>query len=385
MTREERRETRIIRCPACQRYYRIAAGPPSPNARLRCSKCGEIFSLSAAVAATPQAPATPQPKRGRVLVSTDGEEFQALIGEVLTAAGFTLRQARSGEEAWAAIGSWRPRVALLDVALPGIPAFELCDRVRADRDLKGTGLILIASVFQQTRYKRAPTSLYGADDYIEKHHIRDWLPEKIERLMHAGAAVAEPAAALEAAAPSKAGKAGKAVAAPTPAEVRHGGADGHDEQDEHDQESLIREELYGPPGRERQGLQRLQEGLRRYARIIISDIALYNQELVERGIREGTFTTLLKKEIEEGSRLYQLRVPSSSGGKGITTRRSGTSSPSARRRRSPTCARRGGGSEPPRGVARAARLPGRGGPPRGGSGAARRRAGGASPTDRGAR
>ena len=85
--------------------------------------------------------------------------------------------------------------------------------------------------------------------------------------------------------------------------------------DEREQESLIREELYGPKGQERQGLERLQERLRRYARIIISDIALYNQELVERGIRDGTFSELLKKEIEEGYRLYLLRVPSSAGGK----------------------------------------------------------------------
>ena len=190
MSGEEKRETRIIRCPACQRYYRIAAGPPAPGTRLRCSKCKEVFSLAR--------PPTPVPAgsgsgRGRVLVSTDGAEFLSLIGEVLAAAGFSLRQARSGEEAWAAIGSWRPHVVLLDVALPGVPAFELCDRVRADKDLRGTGLILIASVFQQTRYKRAPTSLYGADDYIEKHHIRDRLPDKVARLIPAGAVSAAPA------------------------------------------------------------------------------------------------------------------------------------------------------------------------------------------------
>jgi len=84
--------------------------------------------------------------------------------------------------------------------------------------------------------------------------------------------------------------------------------------DKREQETLIREELYGSQGRERKGLERLKECLRRYARIIISDIALYNQELVEQGLREGTFSELLKKEIEEGYRLYLLRVPSSSGG-----------------------------------------------------------------------
>jgi predicted Zn finger-like uncharacterized protein len=326
VTGEEKRETRIIRCPACQRYYRIAAGPPAPGTRLRCSKCGEVFSPDAgatqkregvnpsptpgaAVAApTLVAPGaavaapTAGPSgfgRGRVLISTDGAEFLSLIGEVLAAAGFSLRQARSGEGAWAAIGSWRPHVALLDVALPGVPAFELCDRVRADKDLRGTGLILIASVFQQTRYKRAPTSLYGADDYIEKHHIRDRLPDKVARLIPAGAESAAPAPPVT----------------PTPAasaaEKFHGSID------QREQETLIREELYGSRGREHKGLERLKECLRRYARIIISDIALYNQELVEQGLREGTFSELLKKEIEEGYRLYLVRVPPSSGGEDL--------------------------------------------------------------------
>jgi CheY-like chemotaxis protein len=304
VTGDGKRETRIIRCPACRRYYRIAAGPPAPGTRMRCSQCGEVFSpasatsepgAAVAVPAPAPIPVPPEPGRGRVLVATDGADFQSLIGEVLAAAGFTLRETRSGEETWAALGSWRPHVALLDVALPGVPAFELCDRVRADNGLSGTGLILIASVFQQTRYKRAPTSLYGADDYIEKHHIRDSLPDKVARLLPAGAAAAAPPA--PAAAPAAA------------AAEKH-----HTIIGEREQETLIREELYGPQGRERKGLERLQERLRRYARIIISDIALYNQELVEQGMREGTFTELLKKEIEEGHRLYLVRVPSSAGG-----------------------------------------------------------------------
>jgi len=324
VTGKEKRETRIIRCPACQRYYRITAGPPAPGTRLRCSKCGKIFSLAdatvpagdAAEAPAPEpsgkregvnpspAPVAPppapfEPGRGRVLISTDGTEFLSLIGEVLTNAGFSLRQAGTGEEAWAAIGSWRPHVVLLDVALPGVPAFELCDRVRADKGLHGTGLILIASVFQRTRYKRAPTSLYGADDYIEKHHIRDQLPEKVARLLPVGAASAAPAPVP--------------AAAPTPAATSTA-EKSHDVIDKREQETMIREELYGSAGRERKGLERLKECLRRYARIIISDIALYNQELVERGIREGTFSELLKKEIEEGYRLYLVRVPSSGGG-----------------------------------------------------------------------
>ena len=41
----------------------------------------------------------------------------------------------------------------------------------------------------------------------------------------------------------------------------------------------------------------------------MSDIALYNQEAVSTGIRNGTFFELLKEDVEEGRRLYDNRVP----------------------------------------------------------------------------
>jgi predicted Zn finger-like uncharacterized protein len=339
--KEETRGPRIIRCPACQRYYRInVEKPPAVGTRLRCTQCGEVFALEpepepaprpeanvtaapepraphrpAAHAAHAAAPAHPPaapaaPARGRVLVATDGAEFQALITEVLRAVGWELHLVRSGDEAWRAFEALRPHVGLLDVALPGVPAFELCDRVRSHGTLGGTGLILIASVFQHTRYKRAPTSLYGADDYIEKHHIRDWLPGKVERLAarrpaEPSARPAPPAPGRPAAAPAKTPAKTPAKAPPAPPAAAH-----HDPGlDEREKETLIREEFSGPKGHLREGTARLRENLRRYARIIVSDIALYNQDLVERGIREGTFLELLAAELEEGRRLYLTRVP----------------------------------------------------------------------------
>jgi len=52
------------------------------------------------------------------------------------------------------------------------------------------------------------------------------------------------------------------------------------------------------------------EKAKRLARIIVSDIMLYNQDVIEKGIREGNFYQLLEKDIEEGRGYYQERVPS---------------------------------------------------------------------------
>ena len=52
------------------------------------------------------------------------------------------------------------------------------------------------------------------------------------------------------------------------------------------------------------------EKARRFARIIVSDIALYNQEAVIEGLKNGTFYNLLGKDVDEGRDLYEGRVPS---------------------------------------------------------------------------
>jgi hypothetical protein len=47
---------------------------------------------------------------------------------------------------------------------------------------------------------------------------------------------------------------------------------------------------------------------RRLARIIVSDILLYNQAKVEEGVRNGTFYDLMAADIREGRSLYMKRV-----------------------------------------------------------------------------
>ncbi|MBV1862397.1 MAG: hypothetical protein KUG77_28510, partial [Nannocystaceae bacterium] len=71
-----------------------------------------------------------------------------------------------------------------DVALPRRPGYELVVLARDEAASHGRGaevVVLVASVFRKTSYKRRPARLYGADDYIELHHLGDMLPEKLAR------------------------------------------------------------------------------------------------------------------------------------------------------------------------------------------------------------
>ena len=46
----------------------------------------------------------------------------------------------------------------------------------------------------------------------------------------------------------------------------------------------------------------------RLARAICSDVSLYNEEKIVRGIQEDTFFDALRDELEEGRELYKSRV-----------------------------------------------------------------------------
>jgi spore germination protein GerM len=50
------------------------------------------------------------------------------------------------------------------------------------------------------------------------------------------------------------------------------------------------------------------EAAKRLARAIASDIMLYNEEKIKKGIEEDNFFEILEKEIEEGKKLYNSRI-----------------------------------------------------------------------------
>jgi phage terminase Nu1 subunit (DNA packaging protein) len=133
-------------------------------------------------------------------------------------------------------------------------------------------------------YKRRPTTLYGADDYIEKHHIPLDLIAKIHNLIERGC-------------PEVKGGAIAPEEMPTRLEI--------DELKTRLQNAEESESLLAPL--ELAELAKAQ----RLARIIASDISLYDEAKVKEGIRSGTFFELFAKEIAEGRQHFLTRVPES--------------------------------------------------------------------------
>ena len=101
---------------------------------------------------------------GTIVVVEDDTNIADLVDMYLRREGFRVIQAGTGEAGLAAIERERPRMAILDVSLPGgIDGLEVCRRVRSHRSLPV--LMLTA---RDSEVDRVLGLEMGADDYVTK-------------------------------------------------------------------------------------------------------------------------------------------------------------------------------------------------------------------------
>lgn len=261
----------IVTCPECSAKFRVADEKLTGNkVALRCARCRKVFSLDPL--AQPKTPVASA--KEFILVAHADPGLLQTIAAILAQHQIEHVTADNGDAALQQMDKRPPTVAIVDVALPGLYAFEVVEKVRSRPGLEHVKIILLSSVYNKMAYKRTPGSLYGADDYLEKHHLPDSLVPKIRRLSAIAQQLEPPARAAA------------------------------DDWEEVNQAIRQAEEQEVTPA----GKQQAVEKARRLARIIVSDIALYNQERIEEGVATGRALEMFTAELEEGQRLFSARV-----------------------------------------------------------------------------
>jgi CheY-like chemotaxis protein len=202
-----------------------------------------------------------------------------------------------------------PRAVVLDAALPKMFGFQICELMKRNECLRGIKVILVGAIHDQSRYRRPPEDLYGADAYTERHQVPGSLRAYLEEFglltPSAGAPVgraaaesAGPARKPEVAAPSTR----PAPAAPAPPAAAAGSAFPAAVAPQAPAATAP-----GPASSE------AHEKAARLARIIVSDIVLYNQEKFDAGVRAGNVLEVLTPQLVEGHALFAERVDPSIG------------------------------------------------------------------------
>jgi DNA-binding response OmpR family regulator len=111
----------------------------------------------------------------KILVVDDEPDILELVETRLAMAGYETITAESGEDALKSFFTARPDLALLDLEMPGMDGFELCERIRQMSDVP----IIFLTAFGSEAH-RVKGLQVGADDYIVKPFFKNELVARVE-------------------------------------------------------------------------------------------------------------------------------------------------------------------------------------------------------------
>ena len=115
----------------------------------------------------------------KILVVDDVVENVHLLSMILKKAGYTVRSASSGQGALEAVAAERPDLILLDIQMPDLDGYEVCERLRQDPATESVPVIMVtAHEFESSAKARGLRS--GANDYLTKPVAPDELLARIE-------------------------------------------------------------------------------------------------------------------------------------------------------------------------------------------------------------
>ena len=276
-------ENVVVVCPKCKTKLKVDDAKLSPQgSRFKCPKCSTVLVI--------KKPAAQQKKaldEKKALIAHSNPLLVEKIRTLLVGQGYTVLTAADGIDAMVKALKELPWLIIIEAGLPKIYGFEVCKRLKLRPETKEMRLILVPSIYDKTKYRREPVSLYGADDYIEEHDLSTRLIDTIIRI-RSGAPVEAKAPPPKSPVPS-ASDVSPAEKKPQPAF----------EQPEAPV-TKVSTEIKG---------DEMTEKARRLARTIINDIYLYNASKVDEAVRQDKFYTVFAAEVKEGKKLYDNRIP----------------------------------------------------------------------------
>ena len=120
----------------------------------------------------------------RVLVVDDNAQNLKLARVTLTIEGYETETAANAEEALTALESFRPRLILMDLQLPGMDGLELTRQLKQDPAMRG--IVIIALTANAMKGDDLEALAAGCDGYMSKPIDVEALPKMVAEYIARG-------------------------------------------------------------------------------------------------------------------------------------------------------------------------------------------------------
>ncbi|HCR12915.1 response regulator [Solidesulfovibrio sp.] len=117
---------------------------------------------------------------GKILIVDDEVHIRMLLEQTLEELeedhGVTILSAQNGEEGLALIRSEKPDVVFLDIMMPKLNGYEVCQHVKEDPSITGIGIVLLTAKGQEVDRRQ------GLDLGAARYMTKPFDPDEVLRV-----------------------------------------------------------------------------------------------------------------------------------------------------------------------------------------------------------
>ena len=121
----------------------------------------------------------PQPHL--ILIADDNEANRELLEEYLVDLDCIIETAEDGQQTMDKSISSEPDLILLDVMMPKLNGFEVCEKIKTDSNLKGIMILMVTALDELGDIERAVDA--GTNDFLTKPVKRIELVKRVENML----------------------------------------------------------------------------------------------------------------------------------------------------------------------------------------------------------
>jgi twitching motility two-component system response regulator PilG len=119
--------------------------------------------------------------RKKILIVDDEESLLKLASLLLSSRGYKVEGVLDGKTALDSMAIDKPDLVLLDIMMPGLNGFEVCQRIKNDQATQHIPVIMLTAKKSSEDMSRAEQ--LGADQYITKPFRSAYLLETIQQAL----------------------------------------------------------------------------------------------------------------------------------------------------------------------------------------------------------
>ena len=125
--------------------------------------------------------AAASPRRPRVLIADDNEPNRELLEAYLADVDCEIATAVDGRDTLDQVAAFKPDVILLDVMMPKLSGFEVCQQLKGDPATSPIMILMVTALGELGDIERAVEA--GTDDFLSKPVNRVELVKRVENML----------------------------------------------------------------------------------------------------------------------------------------------------------------------------------------------------------